>query len=276
MSDGTRPAEERLTNFACVARSSHDGLVRSLLKGKLREPPHRFLRGLDPHRHPVPRAAASTTTRWPRWSGDWPRTASPASSSARRRARRRCCPTTSASRVLGTVKASTVAAADHGRLGHDGRRGAAPHRRRDAPRARGLHGDAAAVPAAVAGRAARRSSRTIADASPAPLVVYDIPARTGVRLELDTLLALAAHPNIVGAEGLRRPRRADRGADRRRPAAGAVRQRQRMVLDALPRRRRRDRGERARAHRPVRRVRRGARARRSRRRGARCGASSSR
>jgi len=38
---------------------------------------------------------------------------------------------------------------------------------------------------------------TIADASPAPLVAYDIPARTGVRLELDTLLALAAHPNIV-------------------------------------------------------------------------------
>jgi len=39
---------------------------------------------------------------------------------------------------------------------------------------------------------------TIADALPAPLVVYDIPARTGVRVELDTLLALAAHPNIVG------------------------------------------------------------------------------
>ena len=37
----------------------------------------------------------------------------------------------------------------------------------------------------------------IADASPAPLVVYDIPARTGVRLELDTLLALAAHPRVV-------------------------------------------------------------------------------
>ena len=37
----------------------------------------------------------------------------------------------------------------------------------------------------------------IADASPAPLVVYDIPARTGVRIELDTLLALAAHPRIV-------------------------------------------------------------------------------
>ncbi|MEP6504952.1 MAG: 4-hydroxy-tetrahydrodipicolinate synthase [Betaproteobacteria bacterium] len=38
---------------------------------------------------------------------------------------------------------------------------------------------------------------TIADAAPAPLVVYDIPARTGVRLELDTLLALAAHPRIA-------------------------------------------------------------------------------
>ena len=38
---------------------------------------------------------------------------------------------------------------------------------------------------------------TIADASPAPLVVYDIPARTGVRIELATLLALAAHTNIV-------------------------------------------------------------------------------
>ena len=37
----------------------------------------------------------------------------------------------------------------------------------------------------------------IADASPAPLVVYDIPARTGVRIELATLLALAAHPQVV-------------------------------------------------------------------------------
>ncbi len=39
--------------------------------------------------------------------------------------------------------------------------------------------------------------RAIADASPAPLVVYDIPARTGVRLELETLLSLAEHPRIV-------------------------------------------------------------------------------
>lgn len=38
--------------------------------------------------------------------------------------------------------------------------------------------------------------RSVADASPIPVVVYDIPARTGVRIEADTLLALAAHPRI--------------------------------------------------------------------------------
>jgi 4-hydroxy-tetrahydrodipicolinate synthase len=37
----------------------------------------------------------------------------------------------------------------------------------------------------------------IADAAPAPLMLYDIPARTGVRLELDTLRALARHPRIA-------------------------------------------------------------------------------
>ncbi|SFM55226.1 4-hydroxy-tetrahydrodipicolinate synthase [Variovorax sp. OV329] len=36
----------------------------------------------------------------------------------------------------------------------------------------------------------------IAQASEAPVVVYDIPYRTGATLTLDTLLALAAHPNI--------------------------------------------------------------------------------
>lgn len=38
---------------------------------------------------------------------------------------------------------------------------------------------------------------TLADLSEHPLIVYDIPYRTGVRIELQTLLALAAHPNIV-------------------------------------------------------------------------------
>lgn len=38
--------------------------------------------------------------------------------------------------------------------------------------------------------------RAIADASQHPLVVYDIPYRTGTTLELATLRALAAHPRI--------------------------------------------------------------------------------
>ncbi len=38
----------------------------------------------------------------------------------------------------------------------------------------------------------------LADASRAPIVLYDIPYRTGVPMELGTLLALASHPNIVG------------------------------------------------------------------------------
>jgi len=36
----------------------------------------------------------------------------------------------------------------------------------------------------------------LADASNKPIVLYDIPQRTGVRLELDTLLTLAGHPRI--------------------------------------------------------------------------------
>ncbi|WP_158938398.1 4-hydroxy-tetrahydrodipicolinate synthase [Burkholderia sp. S171] len=39
---------------------------------------------------------------------------------------------------------------------------------------------------------------TLADISTVPLIVYDIPYRTGVRLDLATLLTLAAHPNIQG------------------------------------------------------------------------------
>ena len=37
----------------------------------------------------------------------------------------------------------------------------------------------------------------LADVSRAPLVLYDIPYRTGATLTLDTLLALAAHPRIA-------------------------------------------------------------------------------
>ncbi|WP_454720352.1 MULTISPECIES: 4-hydroxy-tetrahydrodipicolinate synthase [Cupriavidus] len=38
--------------------------------------------------------------------------------------------------------------------------------------------------------------RMLADSAAAPLALYDIPYRTGVKLETDTILALAAHPNI--------------------------------------------------------------------------------
>ena len=38
---------------------------------------------------------------------------------------------------------------------------------------------------------------TIAQASAVPLVLYDIPYRTGATLQRDTLLQLAAHPNIA-------------------------------------------------------------------------------
>jgi 4-hydroxy-tetrahydrodipicolinate synthase len=37
---------------------------------------------------------------------------------------------------------------------------------------------------------------TVADASPVPIVVYDIPGRTAVRIATETLLALAGHPRI--------------------------------------------------------------------------------
>ena len=40
----------------------------------------------------------------------------------------------------------------------------------------------------------------IADATPLPIVVYDVPARTGMRIEPRTLLELAAHERIVAVK----------------------------------------------------------------------------
>ncbi|MGA5443985.1 4-hydroxy-tetrahydrodipicolinate synthase [Streptomyces griseoincarnatus] len=42
--------------------------------------------------------------------------------------------------------------------------------------------------------------RETADATGLPVVLYDIPARTGVRVEPDTLLRLAEHPRIVAVK----------------------------------------------------------------------------
>ena len=39
--------------------------------------------------------------------------------------------------------------------------------------------------------------RAVADASPVPLMLYDIPGRTGRRVEIETMVELAGHPNIV-------------------------------------------------------------------------------
>ncbi|MEF7616127.1 4-hydroxy-tetrahydrodipicolinate synthase [Aquincola sp. MAHUQ-54] len=39
---------------------------------------------------------------------------------------------------------------------------------------------------------------TLADASPKPIVLYDIPSRTGTRIARETSLALAAHPRVIG------------------------------------------------------------------------------
>ena len=43
----------------------------------------------------------------------------------------------------------------------------------------------------------RQHFRDLADASAHPIVIYDIPYRTGVEITTDTLLDLAAHPNIA-------------------------------------------------------------------------------
>jgi 4-hydroxy-tetrahydrodipicolinate synthase len=42
--------------------------------------------------------------------------------------------------------------------------------------------------------------RAIADATPLPIVVYNVPGRTGVNVEVGTLVRLAAIPNIVGVK----------------------------------------------------------------------------
>ena len=42
--------------------------------------------------------------------------------------------------------------------------------------------------------------RTVADATELPVVTYDIPKRTGVAIEVETLVRLAEHPRITGED----------------------------------------------------------------------------
>ncbi len=43
-----------------------------------------------------------------------------------------------------------------------------------------------------------RHYRSVADASPIPVLLYSVPIFTGVALETPEILALAEHPNIIG------------------------------------------------------------------------------
>ena len=45
-----------------------------------------------------------------------------------------------------------------------------------------------------------RHYMTLADASPAPLLLYEVPGRTGVRAEPETYLRLSVHENIAGVK----------------------------------------------------------------------------
>ena len=40
--------------------------------------------------------------------------------------------------------------------------------------------------------------RAVADASPIPVILYSVPANTGIDLAADVIIRLAKHPNIIG------------------------------------------------------------------------------
>lgn len=50
----------------------------------------------------------------------------------------------------------------------------------------------------VSPEALRQHFETIAEASPIPLLLYNVPKSTGINLSLEVVVALAQHPNIIG------------------------------------------------------------------------------
>lgn len=51
----------------------------------------------------------------------------------------------------------------------------------------------------------------VADSSPVPVILYNVPANTGLQLPLDAVVHLSHHPNIVGLK--------DSGGDVRKTSA---------------------------------------------------------
>lgn len=52
--------------------------------------------------------------------------------------------------------------------------------------------------ARMSGAALEAHYRAVADASPVPVLLYSVPANTGVDLPLETVATLSEHPNIIG------------------------------------------------------------------------------
>ncbi len=51
---------------------------------------------------------------------------------------------------------------------------------------------------AMTGEAMLKHFSTLADASPIPVILYNMPAYAGIDMSVDTILKLAEHPNIIG------------------------------------------------------------------------------
>jgi 4-hydroxy-tetrahydrodipicolinate synthase len=71
-------------------------------------------------------------------------------------------------------------------------------------------------------RGLRQHFTVLADHAASPIVLYNIPYRTGVNLETETLLALAEHPNIIGLKDCGANRAHSIDLLRRRPAGFRV------------------------------------------------------
>lgn len=65
----------------------------------------------------------------------------------------------------------------------------------------------------------------VADSSPVPVILYSVPANTGLELPLDTAVELAQHPNIVGLK--------DSGGDVRDTSSQQFERREREKNEAL-------------------------------------------